>query len=450
MERSYTRGETIAAVATPPGIGAVSMVRMSGEKSWKIAKDLTGIHDPKPRRVYRATLKDENGVIDEVLIVFYRSPKSYTGEDMVEITCHGGYVVTRMVLDSVLKRGARMAEPGEFTKRAFLNGKIDLTEAEAVRDLIEARAESEVRAIVKNLLGGLFEYVEGVRKTLLRILAEIEVELDYPDEIDLEVTSLEEEIEGVLKDLEEIVERSESNLKAVHGVRTAIVGKPNVGKSTLLNRLLKEDRAIVTPIPGTTRDLIEGDLNIKGYHFRVVDTAGLRETRDEVERIGVERTLREIQRADLVLLVVDGTNLDDEDRALYERMKNENTVLVVNKSDISKIDSPPSWYTGRWVSVSALKGYGIEELERAMVESLEGIFSSLKSKVLITSERQRRLLSASLNDLRSALGSLRDGFPNDVVSLDIQRALSRLDEVVGRSFREDLLETIFSSFCVGK
>ncbi len=450
MELLYRNGDTIAAIATPMGTGAIAMVRISGDRSWEIVRRLTGIEDPKPRRAYRAVLKDENGEIDEVVVIFYKSPRSYTGEDMVEITCHGGYVVTNMVLKAVLSAGARMAEPGEFTKRAFLNGKIDLTRSEAVRDLVEAKTESEVRAIVKNLMGNLFEYVEKVRNEIIGILSEIEVELDYPDEIEVSGADLERKILGVLKNLKEISERSEKSIKAVHGVRTVIVGKPNVGKSTLLNRLLKEDRAIVTSIPGTTRDVIEGDLNIEGYHFRIIDTAGLRKTNDVVEKLGVERTLKEIERSDLILFVVDVTNLNDEDEHVYEMLKGGKVVLVMNKSDILEPKRPPEWYDGDWVSISAIDGRGLRDLEKIMVGSLKDIFSSLKAKVLITSERQRGLIIGALKDVQSSLESLRDGFPSDVISLELQRALEKLDEMIGKNFREDLLDTIFSTFCVGK
>ena len=439
--------ETIAAIASPPGIGAISVVRVSGERAWEIAKKLSGIEDPTPRKVYHAFLKDEKGEIDEVLLVFYKAPKSYTGEDMVEVFCHGGPVVTKMVLSAFLKEGARQAEPGEFTKRAFLSGKMDLTEAEAVRDLIEARAEESVRAYLRNLKGELHSFIEDVRKKLLEVLAEIEVEIDYPDEEDLEVRDLEEKLEKIVDEMEDILKRAEKSLEITKGIRVAIVGKPNVGKSTLLNRLLREDRAIVTPIPGTTRDTIEEDLNVRGRYFRVVDTAGLRKTEDPVESIGVKRSEREVQRADLVLHVVDDT-LDEEDETIHERLSGKRVITVVNKIDKGKDVKIP--WKGKIVRISALTGEGIDELEKAMIEMTDDIYEGMKGRVILTSRRQLELMKSALEDLKSALSSHRSGFPNDVVSLDIWKALSKLDEITGRSYKEDLLETIFSNFCVGK
>lgn len=439
--------DTIAAVASPLGTGAVAVIRISGERSWKIAMDLSGIRSPRPRRLYHTFLKDEDGEIDEVLIAFYRSPRSYTGEDMVEVFCHGGIVVTEMVLKSILRSGARLAEPGEFTKRAFLNKKIDLTRAEAIRDLIEARSEEAVRTVLKSVSGGLYSFIEKIRGEILKILAEIEVEIDYPDEEDLVARDLDEKISDVLSDMEDLLERSRKLIEIVRGIRVAIVGKPNVGKSTLLNRLLREDRAIVTSVPGTTRDTVEGELNIRGRLFKIVDTAGLRETEDPVESIGVERTKREIERADLILFVVDDT-FGREDLEIYENVKGFKHIVVLNKSDLGyELDT--SWAIGKIVKLSSKTGEGLRDLESALIEATKDYGLNI-GKVSLTSERHFRLMSLSVERLRSALSSLRSGFPNDVVSYDINEALKFLDEITGRSFREDLLDTIFSTFCVGK
>ena len=392
-------------------------------------------------------MKDEGGKIDEVLIVFYRSPKSYTGEDMVEIFCHGGIVVTKMVLESVLRCGARLAEPGEFTKRAFLNEKMDLTRAEAIRDLIEAKSEEAARIVLKNVSGELYSFLEKIREDILKILAEIEVEIDYPDEEDLTARNLDDKIESVLRGMEDLLERSRKLMEIVRGIRIAIVGKPNVGKSTLLNRLLREDRAIVTSVPGTTRDTIEGEINIRGRLFKVVDTAGLRETKDPVESIGVERAKKEVERADVILFVVDNT-FGKEDLKIYEDLKSLRHIVVLNKSDLN-YDVDISWTLGRVVKLSSKTGEGLKELENALME-ITMDYESDVGKVSLTSDRHIRLMNLALERMKSSLNSLKNGFPNDVISYDINEALRFLDEITGKSFREDLLDTIFSSFCVGK
>ncbi len=439
--------ETIAAIATPPGIGAISIVRLSGPESWNIAEKLTEISNPKPRKMYHGFIRDKVGEIDEVQLVFYRSPKSYTGEDMVEIFCHGGPVVTNMVLKAVTGEGARIAEPGEFTKRAFLNGKMDLTRAEAVRDLIEARAEESARVVIKNVSGELFEFLKRVRAELIQVLAEIEVEIDYPDEEDLQARDIRQKLKKIVEEIEDLLEKSEKIVELVRGIRVAIVGKPNVGKSTLLNRLLKEDKAIVTPIPGTTRDVVEGELNIRGRYFRVVDTAGLRETRDLVESLGVDRAKKEMEKSDLLMFVVDNT-FNEEDLRIYDQVKKYKHLVIVNKCDL-EFNIGLSWAEGNVVKVSSRTGEGLEDLERALIEITED-YHVIRGNVTLTNERQLNLLRSATGSLHSSIQSLESGFPTDVASLDINRALKFLDEVTGRNYEEDLLDTIFSSFCVGK
>lgn len=449
--------DTIVAVATPPGKGAIAILRLSGPDSWKIVqKHLRTRSKIVPRKAIHGWIHENGEDVDEVVVVFYKSPKSYTGEDMVEVMCHGGPLVVKKLLDLFLRSGTRMAEPGEFTKRAFLNGKMDLTSAEAVRDLIEAKSETSLKLSLRNLKGGLKDFVESLRRELIEVLAEIRVELDYPDEIETNTGEVVTRLERIKEKLTKELKKADAGILLNRGFRMVIVGKPNVGKSTLLNRLLNEDRAIVTDIPGTTRDVISEEIVIRGILFRIVDTAGVRsETNDLVERLGIERTLQEIEKADIVLFVLDASSpLDEEDRKILERIKNKRYLVVINKVDVvEKINEEEiknKLGTDRhMVKISALKGEGLEKLEEAIYRETQEIFER-GSDSLITNLRQKQLLENVKGHLEDAIKSLKEGMPVDMASIDLERALSLLDEVTGRSFREDLLDTIFSNFCVGK
>jgi tRNA modification GTPase len=449
--------DTIVAVATPHGKGAIAILRLSGPDSWKVVqKHLRTRSKIIPRRAIHGWIHENGEDVDEVVVIFYKSPKSYTGEDMVEVMCHGGPLVVKKMLDLFLRSGTRMAEPGEFTKRAFLNGKMDLTSAEAVRDLIEAKSETSLKLSLRNLKGGLKDFVESLRRELIEVLAEIRVELDYPDEIETNTGEVVTRLERIKEKLTEELKKADAGILLNRGFRMVIVGKPNVGKSTLLNRLLNEDRAIVTDIPGTTRDVISEEIVIKGILFRIVDTAGVRsETNDLVERLGIERTLQEVEKADIVLFVLDASSpLDEEDRKILERIKNKRYLVVINKVDVvEKINEEEiknKLGTDRhMVKISALKGEGLEKLEEAIYRETQEIFER-GSDSLITNLRQKQLLENVKAHLEDAIRSLKEGMPVDMASIDLERALNLLDEVTGRSFREDLLDTIFSNFCVGK
>jgi tRNA modification GTPase len=449
--------DTIVAVATPPGKGAIAILRLSGPDSWKIVqKHLRTRSEIVPRKAIHGWIHENGEDVDEVVVIFYKSPKSYTGEDMVEVMCHGGPLVVKKMLDLFLRSGTRMAEPGEFTKRAFLNGKMDLTSAEAVRDLIEAKSETSLKLSLRNLKGGLKDFVESLRRELIEVLAEIRVELDYPDEIETNTGEVVTRLERIKEKLTEELKKADAGILLNRGFRMVIVGKPNVGKSTLLNRLLNEDRAIVTDIPGTTRDVISEEIVIRGILFRIVDTAGVRsETNDLVERLGIERTLQEVEKADIVLFVLDASSpLDEEDRKILERIKNKRYLVVINKVDVvEKINEEEiknKLGTDRhMVKISALKGEGLEKLEESIYRETQEIFER-GSDSLITNLRQKQLLENVKAHLEDAIRSLKEGMPVDMASIDLERALNLLDEVTGRSFREDLLDTIFSNFCVGK
>jgi len=450
--------ETIVAVSSPPGVGAIAIVRLSGDKSWEMVKKVLKTSSKiEPRKAIHGWIKDPttNELVDEVVVIFYKAPRSYTGEDMAEIMCHGGPVVTRMLLNIFLKLGAKMAEPGEFTKRAFLNGKMDLAKAEAVRDIIEAKTEMSAKLALKNLKGELSSFIEGLRKKILDLLAEIEVVLDYPDELDFDEQGIKTKLRGILVEVEKQLDLSEHGIALKEGIRMVIVGKPNVGKSTLLNRLLKEDRAIVTEIPGTTRDIIIEDLNIKGVLFKVVDTAGIRKSQDVVEKIGIDRALKEIEKADLILFVLDAsTPLDENDEMILSKIKSKRYLVVVNKVDVvEKLDVrkiKSMLGTDKHVCIiSALKGEGLSKLEEAILKEVKDTMEKGISS-LVLNERQREILIFVRDHLREALNTLEKGYTADTISLDLRKALGHLDRVVGRDFTEDLLDTIFSNFCVGK
>jgi len=450
--------ETIVAVSSPPGVGAIAIVRLSGDKSWEMVKKVLKTSSKiEPRKAIHGWIKDPttNELVDEVVVIFYKAPRSYTGEDMAEIMCHGGPVVTRMLLNIFLKLSAKMAEPGEFTKRAFLNGKMDLAKAEAVRDIIEAKTEMSAKLALKNLKGELSSFIEGLRKKILDLLAEIEVVLDYPDELDFDEQGIKTKLRGILVEVEKQLDLSEHGIALKEGIRMVIVGKPNVGKSTLLNRLLKEDRAIVTEIPGTTRDIIVEDLNIKGVLFKVVDTAGIRKSQDVVEKIGIDRALKEIEKADLILFVLDAsTPLDENDEMILSKIKSKRYLVVVNKVDVvEKLDVrkiKSMLGTDKHVCIiSALKGEGLSKLEEAILKEVKDTMEKGISS-LVLNERQREILIFVRDHLREALNTLEKGYTADTISLDLRKALGHLDRVVGRDFTEDLLDTIFSNFCVGK
>lgn len=449
--------DTIVAVASPPGKGAISIIRMSGMGCWEIVlRHFKTRGKIEPRKALHGWIYDGDEPVDEVVVIFYKAPKSYTGEDMVEVMCHGGPFVVKKLIDLFLREGARLAEPGEFTRRAFLNGKMDLTSAEAVRDIIEAKSELSLKASLRNLRGELRTFVENLREDLIRVLAELRVELDYPGEVEADVDRIREELEKLIKKLSEELSKAEYGLMVNQGLRMVIVGKPNVGKSTLLNRLLKEDRAIVTDIPGTTRDVISEEITIGGLLFKVVDTAGIRdETRDIIERMGIERTLREIERADLILFVLDASDLlDEEDEKVLEKIKDKRYLVVINKMDVvERLDEEllktKLGTEKHIVKISALKGEGLEKLEEAILKESVDVLEKGSSS-LITNVRQKEILESVNRHLAEALEALNKGVPTDLVSIDLEAALKLLDEVTGRSFREDLLDTIFSTFCVGK
>lgn len=448
--------KTIAAISTPPGVGGIGIVRISGKEALEITKK---VFKPKKDREYKShtirygyIVDNENNIVDEVLVSYFKAPNTYTGEDICEINCHGGTISTKKILDLVLKNGAVMAEAGEFTKKAFINGKLDLSQAEAVIDVINSKTEKENKASLNQLQGFLSKKINEIKRIIVDLLVDIEANIDYP-EYDIEEVKREKIEKNLSESIEKLVklEKSfESGKMLKEGVTTAIVGKPNVGKSSLLNALLKEERAIVTEIPGTTRDTIEEYITIKGVPLKIIDTAGIRETTDRVEEIGVEKSKKILNEAQLVLILLDGTkNLEQEDIELLGLVENKKYIVVINKIDVeNKIDK--SKITGKFVEISAKTLEGLENLENI----IENMFSfndiEVENEAIITSLRHKQLIVLAKEELEKTRDAVISGLPIDMLSIEMQNAIQHLGEITGEAVSEDVIKGIFSKFCVGK
>ncbi|MHD0318971.1 tRNA uridine-5-carboxymethylaminomethyl(34) synthesis GTPase MnmE [Fusobacterium sp. THCT1E2] len=453
--------DTIAAISTPRGEGGIGIVRISGNHALEILgkifkpKSKKNVEDLKNFSINYGHLYDGENLVDEVLVSIMKAPNTYTKEDIVEINCHGGFVITEKVLETVLKNGARISESGEFTRRAFLNGRLDLTQAEAVMDIIHGKTEKSVSLSLDQLRGDLKEQIGHLKKLVLDVAAHINVVLDYPEEgID---DPLPENLVGNLRevmDTTDILIKSYDKGKMIkEGIKTAIVGKPNVGKSSILNSVLKEERAIVTHVAGTTRDVIEEVVNLKGIPLVLVDTAGIRKTDDLVENIGVEKSKQLIESADLILFVVDGSRaLDEEDMRIHEAIKAEKVIGILNKIDIREdIDLSPLTKINKWLEISAIKNQGIDEMEEEIYNHIiEENVEDSSQKVTITNIRHKSALEKTKQSIENIFETIENGLPMDLMAVDIKGALDSLSEVTGEISSEDLLDHIFSNFCVGK
>ncbi|MBS9776154.1 MAG: tRNA uridine-5-carboxymethylaminomethyl(34) synthesis GTPase MnmE [Fusobacterium sp.] len=460
--------DTIAAISTPRGEGGISIVRISGTEALDI---LEKIFQPKNKKVedlksysinYGHIIDNKNNenqsekkIIDEVLVSVMKAPNTYTREDIVEINCHGGFLITEKILEIVLKNGARIAEIGEFTKRAFLNGRIDLTQAEAVIDIIHGKTEKSLSLSLNQLRGDLKDKISVIKKSILDLAAHINVVLDYPEEgIDDPIPSnLVENIKRAEEEIKDLVLSYDKGKMIKDGIKTAIIGKPNVGKSSILNSLLREERAIVTHVAGTTRDIIEEVININGIPLLLVDTAGIRKTDDIVENIGVNKSKDLINKADLILYVVDmSRELEEEDFEIYNSINNEKVIGILNKSDIkTNINIEKLDKIKNWIEISALSKMGIEELENKIYKFIidENVDAS-SQKFILTNVRHKSALEKTKQALDNILETISLGLPMDLMAVDIKDALDTLGEVTGEISSEDLLDHIFSNFCVGK
>lgn len=453
------RADTIAAVATPPGEGGVALVRLSGPDAERIGREVLVRKDMswESHRLYYGRVRDpaRGVVVDEVMFAFLRQPKSYTGEDTVEIHCHGGPYVVRQVLGLVLARGARHAEPGEFTKRAFLNGRLDLTQAEAVLDLIRSRTDKAAGVALGQMEGGLSQEVRTLREQLVDTLVQVEAAIDFPEE-EIELlrqAALAGKVAGVVDRISVLIDSYEWGRLIREGVRVCIVGRPNVGKSSLMNALLGVERAIVTATPGTTRDFIEEAVNLDGLPVVLWDTAGIRGGTEGVEQVGIDVTIERLDESEGCLLVLDGSApLTDEDVEVMQRVRDKQGLVVVNKSDLGQRLAPADVSETlprlEQVGVSALTRQGLDELRTA----LRGCFldSSKESEIVVTNVRHKAALERARSSLSEVQRAMEQGMPPDIVAVDLQEARDDLEEIIGAVTNDDILERIFSQFCIGK
>ena len=462
MTNHLSDHDTIAAIATPPGRGAIGIVRISGPEALRIGEQLfrgeRGLAELKGFAAALGWVEDQSERLDQVLCLVMRAPRSYTREDVVEFHCHGGPEPLRRVLQAVLGRGARLAEPGEFTRRAFLAGRIDLSSAEATAELIESQIEAQARAALKRLAGGLQAAIGGLRAQVLELLALLEAGIDFADEEDIPVISrpeLRSRLAGLQAEVERLLQESERGRVVEEGFFAAILGRPNVGKSTLMNALLREDRVIVTPHPGTTRDVVEESVVLAGLLVRLSDTAGIRASQDAVEQLSVDRSWRAAAGADLVLLLLDGSEpIQPEDSALVAKLGRQPVLLVLNKADLKPAlreeDANRLCPGAPVVSISALTGQGLDRLEAKIVELASSGQSWPGESAVLLNLRQRQSLRRAGEALARAQAALEEKLSDEFVAADLRPALAALGEITGESVSEEILDLIFSRFCVGK
>lgn len=463
MLETATELDTIAAISTPPGEGGISIVRVSGNTALDVAEKIfkgKDLHTVKSHTINYGHIVNPKTkhTVDEVMVSVMLAPKTYTCEDVVEINCHGGIVPTNDILQLLLSNGARMAKPGEFTERAFLNGRVDLSQAEAVMDLIRAKTDRSMKVALNQLDGDLSHLIKNLRQDILDVLAQVEVNIDYPEYDDVETMTsklLREKAVEVKAQIKQLLQTAQEGKILRDGLATAIVGHPNVGKSSLLNRMLHEDKAIVTDVAGTTRDVLEEYVNVRGVPLKLVDTAGIRETNDKVEKIGVERSRKAIKTADLVLLVLDSSNpLSDEDRQLIKVTDEEKRIIILNKTDLPmQLDTDELFnlvLEDQVIRTSATEGVGLDDLKEKISKLFFGGIESNQNSVIVTNARHIGLLNQAEEALDSVLQGLKDGMPVDLVQIDMTRCWEFLGEITGDSYQDELLDQLFSQFCLGK
>ena len=447
--------DTIAAISTSLGVGAISIIRVSGDDAIEIVKkiykgkDLSSVDS---HTINYGKIVDKDQIIDEVLVSIMRAPKTFTREDVVEINVHGGIATTNKVLELLLLNGCRLAEPGEFTKRAFLNGRIDLIEAEGVMDLINAKTDKSRNLAINQVSGNVSNLITDLRQEIVNILANIEVNIDYPEYEDIEVMTIEmvkDKVNYLRNKINTIINKSEDGKLIKEGIKTIIIGRPNVGKSSILNRLIEEEKAIVTDIAGTTRDIVEGKIILDGFILNLIDTAGIRNTDDIVESIGVQKSLSLIEEADLVLFVLNNNEeLTEEDKEILEKIKNKNSIIIVNKIDLEKklnLDNNLNI-----VNLSALNNIGIEELKDKIKELFKLDLIEQEDLTYLSSARSISLMKKALIAIDSVEEGINNNMPIDMIEIDLKNVWNLLGEIIGATYEEELIDQLFSQFCLGK
>lgn len=454
--------DTIAAIATFPGNAGINIIRLSGADALKIAdkifidKNKQKNVNLKPRYLHYGYIVDsQDKIIDEVLISYMKSPNTYTKEDIIEINCHGGIISAKKILDTVLSYGCRTAEKGEFTKRAFLNGRIDLTQAEAVIDIINSKTDSGHEISVKHLEGRLSKQINAVIDEIMELLANIEVNIDFPeyDEDEITIEKVKILCDNLTEELNKLIKTADTGKIFKEGIKTVILGKPNVGKSSLMNFLLNENRAIVTEIPGTTRDTIEEYVNIKGVPLRIIDTAGIRETDDTVEKIGVEKALEKISDADLVIMVFDSSKeLEKEDKKILNYIQNKKSIYIRNKTDLENKLNLADYkdIENEIINISILQNQGLDDI----IDKINKMFFeghlNVSDELIINNVRHKNLLIKAKASIEEVLKSIKNNMTIDFIEIDLKEAMEQLGLIVGKSVSDDLVDKIFNEFCIGK
>lgn len=448
--------DTIVAISTALGVGAISIIRVSGSESISIVNEIfkgKDLNVVNTHTINYGKIVDNKDIIDEVLVSIMRAPKTFTMEDVVEINCHGGIITTEKVLELLIRKGCRLAEPGEFTKRAFLNGRIDLTEAEGIMDLIEAKTDNQRKMAINKVNGKVSNMIADLREGLAQIISNIEVNIDYPEYDDIEVMTnqmIEEKISLIETTMNKILKESESGKILKEGIKTSIIGKPNVGKSSLLNLLLEEDKAIVTDIEGTTRDIVEGTLNLDGIILNMIDTAGIRKTDNIVEQIGVNKSLDLIDNSDLILFVLNNNELiTQEEIELYNKIKNKNHIIIINKIDLENKLSLP-FEDNNIIYMSTINNKGLDELKEMIKKlfKLENIETS--DFTYLTNSKDIAIIKDCITSINDIKESLKNNLSIDMIEIDIKNIWNRLGEIIGITYEDELIDYMFSHFCLGK